>query len=116
MTVYTFTEAGYGHANEDAIAHRLHPATDNFALCALADGQGGRSGGGIAAKAAVSLALETACAVRLEALLSPLKWLDVCNVADRGVAAEPDAGYCTLVALAADAPAPVSTSLMRSFR
>jgi PPM family protein phosphatase len=30
-----------------------------------------------------------------------LRWLDVCNVADRGVAAEPDAGYCTLVALVA---------------
>jgi hypothetical protein len=36
-----------------------------------------------------------------EALLSPLGWLDACNVADRGVAAEPDAGYCTLVALTA---------------
>src|SRR5262245_52166456 len=100
MMIYTFTEAGDGHANEDAIAHRLHPATDNFALCALADGQGGRSGGGIAAQAAVSLALDAASAVRPETLLSPLRWLDVCNVADRGVAAEPDAGYCTLVSLA----------------
>jgi len=101
MMIYTFTEAGDGHANEDAIAHRLHPATDNFALCALADGQGGRSGGGIAAQAAVLLALDAACAVKPEALLSPLRWLEVCNVTDREVAAKPDTGYCTLVALAA---------------
>src|SRR5262245_54876804 len=99
--IYAFTEAGDGHANEDAIAHRPHPSNDNFALCALADGQGGRSGGGVAAQAAVLLALDAACAVNPEALLSPLMWLDVCNVADRGVAAEPDAGYCTLVALVA---------------
>jgi PPM family protein phosphatase len=101
MMIYTFTEAGDGHANEDAIAHRPHPTTDNFALCALADGQGGRSGGGMAAQAAVLLALDAACAVKPEALLSPLKWLDVCNTADKGVAAKPDAGYCALVALVA---------------
>jgi serine/threonine protein phosphatase PrpC len=101
MMIYTFTEAGDGHVNEDAIAHRPHTATDNFALCALADGQGGRPGGGIAAQAAVLLALDAACAEKPETLLSPMRWLDVCNVADRGVAAEPDAGYCTLVALVA---------------
>jgi PPM family protein phosphatase len=101
MMIYTFTEAGNGHANEDAIAHRPHPATDKFALCALADGQGGRSGGGIAAQAAVLLTLDAACEVKPEALLSPLRWLDVCSAADRGVAAESDTGYCTLVALVA---------------
>jgi len=84
MMIYTFTETGNGHANEDAIAHRPHPATDKFALCALADGQGGRSGGGIAAQAAVLLALDTACAMKPETLLSPLRWLDVCSVADTG--------------------------------
>ena len=99
--IYTFTEAGDGHANEDAIAYRSHPHTDNFALCALADGQGGRSSGGIAARAAVLLALDAACEVKPEALLSPLRWVDVCNITDRRVAAEPDAGYCTLVALVA---------------
>jgi hypothetical protein len=101
MMIYTFTEAGEEHANEDAIAHRHHPTTDNFALCALADGQGGRSGGGIAAHAAVLLALDAACAVKPEALLSPLRWLDVFNVADRRVAADLDTGYCTLVELVA---------------
>jgi PPM family protein phosphatase len=101
MMIYTFTEAGDGHANEDAIAYRPHPAADNFALCALADGQGGRPGGGMAAQTAVLLALDAACAVKPEALRSPIRWLDICNVADRGVAAEPDIGYCTLVALAA---------------
>jgi len=99
MMIYTFTEAGDGHANEDAIAYRSYPATDDFALCALADGQGGRSGGGIAAQTAVLLALDTACAVKPESLLSPLRWVDVCSAADRGVAAAPDTGYCTLVAL-----------------
>jgi serine/threonine protein phosphatase PrpC len=101
MMIYTFTEAGDGHSNEDAIDYRPHPGTHNFALCALSDGQGGRSGGGIAAQAAVSLALDAACAVKPEALLSPSKWLDICSVADRGVTAEPGAGFCTLVALAA---------------
>ena len=101
MMIYTFTEARDGHANEDAIAYRSHPATDNFALCALADGQGGRSGGGIAAQTAVLMALNAACAMKTEVLLSPLSWLDICNTADRGVAAEPNTGYCTLVALVA---------------
>jgi serine/threonine protein phosphatase PrpC len=99
--IYAFTEAGDMQANEDAIAYRPHPANNNMALCALADGQGGRSGGGIAAQSAVVLALDAACVVKPEALLSPSKWLDVCSVADRGVAAETDAGFCTLVALAA---------------
>jgi hypothetical protein len=101
MMIYTFTEARDGHANEDTIAYRSHPANDDFTLCALADGQGGRSGGGIAAQTAVLLALDAACAVKMEALLSPLSWLDVCHTADRGVAAEPNTGYCTLVALVA---------------
>jgi hypothetical protein len=101
MMIYTFTEAGDGHVNEDAIAHRPHPATEDFALCALADGQGGRRGGGIAAQTAVLWALCAAGAVEPEDLLSSERWLDVCNLADRGVAAEPDTGYCTLVALAA---------------
>src|SRR5215468_10589551 len=101
MMIYTFTEAGDGHANEDAIAYRPYPGAENFALCALSDGQGGRSGGGIAAQTAVLLALDAACAAPPESLLSPLRWVDVCSVADRGVAAAPDTGYCTLVALVA---------------
>jgi hypothetical protein len=99
MLIHTFTEAGEGHTNEDAIAHRSHPANGSFALCALADGQGGRSGGAAAARLAVSSTLDVACEVAPETLLLPSTWFNVCGTADRNVAAANDAGYCTLVGL-----------------
>ncbi len=101
MIIHTFTEAGDGHANEDAVDRRLHPADSDFALCALADGQGGQSGGAAAARIAVSSVLDAACAMAPPSLLAPSTWLDLCGAADRGAAAPRDVGYCTLVALVA---------------
>jgi serine/threonine protein phosphatase PrpC len=45
MRHFTYTEAGAGHANEDFALAQPHPADERVLLCALADGQGGRSGG-----------------------------------------------------------------------
>lgn len=101
MTIHTFTEAGVGHANEDILEHRQHPSDDSFSLCLLGDGQGGRAGGGQAARVGVASALHGACAAAPRTLLLPSTWLDICGLADRAVAATTDAGYCTLVGVAA---------------
>jgi PPM family protein phosphatase len=101
MQIYSFSEAGQGHANEDAVATRPHPLDPALALVALADGQGGQPGGGPAARLATAALLAAAAERSLTELLSPNSWIGICRTADRAVAADRDAGYCTLVALCA---------------
>src|SRR5688572_13472511 len=101
MPIHTFTEAGDGHANEDAIDGRRHSADDAIVVCALAAGQGGQSGGATAARVAVSSVLDAACAAAPRTLLTPSTWLDLCATADRSVVGARNGGYCTLVALVA---------------
>jgi hypothetical protein len=103
LLIFTLSEARDQHANEDVARYAQHPADSRFALCALADGQGGQSGGAAAATLGVSSALAAACASEPKSLFSPSAWLDICAMVDRRVAAEPNAGFCTLVTLVATA-------------
>lgn len=81
----TFSAAGGHPANEDAFLLRPH---DSGWLVALADGQGGRAGGARAAQLACQLALDGAP-----------DWPAALPHADAAVAADPHAGFTTLVAL-----------------
>ncbi len=58
--VFSYTEAGYGHVNEDALALQQHPSDPTVWVCAVADGQGGQAGGGAAAQVAVEASVQTA--------------------------------------------------------
>src|SRR5262245_33964844 len=99
MNIHRYTEPGYMHVNEDAINAVHHPTDSRMLLCALADGQGGRSGGGAAAQNAVRLCLEMASTYPPNKLVDPFTWVSICEAADRKVCAFPEAGYTTLIGL-----------------
>ncbi|MBY0458169.1 MAG: protein phosphatase 2C domain-containing protein [Gemmataceae bacterium] len=93
IRTYAFSAAG-GHAvNEDAFALHLLPAEGDAYLVALADGQGGRSGGARAAQLVCRVVRERADEVE------SLGWPAVLALADAEVAADPQAGFTTLVGL-----------------
>lgn len=74
MRVFTHSEPGGHLNNEDAIGI-LRLADDPVTLiCALSDGQGGQSGGAVAAQTAVDLCLEKAKSFALEELVNPYSW------------------------------------------
>src|SRR5438874_8982795 len=100
--IYTlsFSEAD-GHADtEDAFLLLPHPLAADCVLCALADGQGGQPGGGLAARLACRTCLDLASARPPGELAGPLRWLEVLYEVDRVVSREPGAGLTTLVAFA----------------
>jgi len=95
----TATEAGYGHINEDIVQVRSHPDKIGFALCSLADGQGGRSGGARAAYVAVRESLAAALSFSADALGQAAQWHPIVSAADEAVCEDDDAGFCTSVSL-----------------
>lgn len=98
IEVFTFSEAGGHVENEDA--HEILPLdpVEGLYLCAIADGQGGRAGGGPAARLACRASLEIARSLPLAQLLTPRCWIDILKHADEAVRKEPLAGFTTLIA------------------
>jgi hypothetical protein len=95
--VFSHSEAG-GHAeNEDAFELRPYPRGADCWLCAVADGQGGRSGGAAAARLACRTCLDGAGASPQVELLLPSNWVRIVQTADRAVANDPSAGLTTLI-------------------
>jgi hypothetical protein len=95
MRIHTFTEAGGHPHNEDAFRVQPHPLDPGVLLVALADGQGGRAGGARAAQIAVDTAID-----RLKQS-HPSGFFDLNGAvfdADAAVAADPKAGFTTLIA------------------
>jgi PPM family protein phosphatase len=99
MQHFVHSEPGHAHTNEDAVEVHWLPADDRMLLCALADGQGGQSGGAAAAQIAVRKSLEVALTFTPVDLLNERIWRGIVNAADEGVAEAPSAGYTTLVCL-----------------
>ena len=97
MRVHTFTEAGGHPHNEDAFRVEPHPLAPDVLLVALADGQGGRAGGARAARLAVDTAIELAGQQKASSL-GWFAWQDLLRRVDAAVAADPVAGFTTLVA------------------
>src|SRR6266545_5369535 len=89
IRTYSFTAAGGHPVNEDAFVLRPLPNDAGY-LVALADGQGGRAGGARAAQIACRIASASA------------NWEESLPEADAAVAADPEAGFTTLVALAVE--------------
>ncbi len=97
IAVHTFTEAGGHPLNEDFGLVQAHPASAEFWVCCLADGQGGRAGGSAAAQLACRFVMEAACRAPVETLLGPNVWQLILQHADRAVAADTAAGFTTLI-------------------
>jgi serine/threonine protein phosphatase PrpC len=98
--VFTYSEAGGHPLNEDAYEVRPHPSDESCSLCALADGQGGRAGGGEAARLACRLALKEADSMSVKSLASTSTWVSLLRPADEAVRDDPAAGFTTLIGLA----------------
>ena len=97
IRTFTHTEVG-GHAhNEDAFVLRPHPDDPQSFLGAVADGQGGRPGGGAAAQCACETFLRVASQATLPELMLLRVWDDILAYVDRTVADDAEAGFTTLV-------------------
>lgn len=87
IKTYTVSETGGHPLNEDAfLVQQSRGDAESWLVC-VADGQGGRAGGGRAAQLACQT-LASSASVHLEAL----------SKADTVVAADPEAGFTTFVA------------------
>jgi PPM family protein phosphatase len=97
VAVTTFTEAGGHPLNEDAFLVQQHPADPDCWLCFLADGQGGRSGGGEAARLACRVGLDAAVGAKTGLLNGGRTWASLLRLSDFAVSADVAAGFTTLV-------------------
>jgi serine/threonine protein phosphatase PrpC len=98
--VFSFSEAGTDQeTNEDILEIQKHPGMQGCWLCTLADGQGGQAGGRRAAQAACTSAIKAAIGLAPEKLASQSAWTTILRTADKAVAADPGAGYTTLVGI-----------------
>ncbi|HSI61954.1 MAG TPA: hypothetical protein VLE43_02515 [Candidatus Saccharimonadia bacterium] len=100
MTIKTHTEPGGKAVNEDFLIARRHPSGGERYVCLLADGQGGRTNGALAARTACETAWSRATEHSFESLLQPSTWSTLLYAADNAVCGTE--GYTTLVALALD--------------
>ncbi len=98
--LFTFTEPGGHSANEDAFVAAPHPADPGCRVVCVADGQGGRAGGARAARLACDTAAARALSTRPVELTSTDAWTTILGAADDAVAADPEAGFTTLIGLA----------------
>lgn len=95
---WTYSEIGGGHReDEDAFAVRAHPADERLLLAALADGVGGQSGGGRAARLACQLALDAAAALPPAGSSGSRLWPEILSAVDRALRDDHEAGHTTLV-------------------
>jgi len=99
QTVLTFSEAGGHPDNQDVVLVRQHPARLDMTIALVADGQGGRSGGGRAAELACQTAWKLASEFDLDQMLDPLAWAYLLRRVDLAVEGDAVAGFTTLVAL-----------------
>jgi PPM family protein phosphatase len=100
MNVTSFSEAKTEGTNEDAVESAQHPQNNAFWIIALADGQGGRTGGAEAAQLAVRTAIQTAFSAPVQKLLSERFWTQLLLDVDKAVGDNPDAGFTTFVGVA----------------
>ncbi len=99
ITVHTQTAPGErSRDNQDAFLVLPHPRQPGLLLCAVADGQGGREGGGEAAQRACEVAIQAAAACRPVLLGWQRTWSKLLTSADQAVRDDPKAGFTTLVA------------------
>jgi serine/threonine protein phosphatase PrpC len=98
IDIFSHSEPGGHERNEDFLRVGRHPDDKDCVVCALADGQGGQSGGARAARLACEVCADLCCEVASGELLQPAAWPALLRRVDQAVADDPDAGFTTLVA------------------
>jgi serine/threonine protein phosphatase PrpC len=99
VRILSHSEPGTHADIQDAFDIRTHPDSPECLLISVADGQGGQSGGATAARLACKTCLDTAARVTPAKLCVPESWVNILGAADQAVAADPAAGFTTLVGL-----------------
>ena len=100
MRIHSFSEVGADYKiNEDSYHVEQHPQDPNVWLCFMADGQGGRSGGRVAAELASTTALELINRQPVTALSQISTWTQMLHDVDRAVANDVKAGFTTFVGI-----------------
>lgn len=98
----THTECGGGHAdNEDYLLREQHGSGGHRFLCFVADGQGGRADGALAAKIACEAAMKVSRNLPWDELTRQTTWDEIFSSADRKVQASCN-GFTTLTGFAID--------------
>ncbi len=97
VRIYSFSEVGGHLNNEDAFLTEQHPSNPDIWIVVLADGQGGQRGGARSATLACRSAMDLALALKPSELLKLGAWPKVLMQVNALVAADPDAGYTTLI-------------------
>ena len=100
MNVTSFSESKTDGANEDVVESAQYPLDKAIWILALADGQGGRTGGAEAAQTALKRAVQMALSVPVQKLLSGWFWTQLLLDVDKAVSNSPDAGFTTFVGVA----------------
>src|SRR5438128_2880573 len=100
IEVYSYTEAGEHHENEDAFAVEPHPLDPDCLLGVVADGQGGQPGGGPASRLACRMWLDVAGVEKPQLLFHGGMIEHTVHLVDRELCDEPNTGLTTLVAWA----------------
>jgi hypothetical protein len=98
IAVSTYSEVGGHRHNEDAFLVEQLPSDSNSWICVVADGQGGQSGGGEAARLACDSCAATARTLTRTELLRATTWNAILSASDQAICRHPVAGYTTLVA------------------
>src|SRR5262249_41812398 len=97
IDVYSYTESGEHHENEDAFAVDAHPLDRDCLLGVLADGQGGQPGGRSAARAACRLWWEIAGCETPQQLFHGGMFDHTIHLVDRELCEDNSGGFTTLV-------------------
>jgi serine/threonine protein phosphatase PrpC len=99
-TVLSHSEAGGHSLNEDAFEVRQHPELRSCWIGALADGQGGRTGGAEAARLACRAVIEAVASRPAAVAARAETWDAALRQADGRVLADPETGFTTLIGFA----------------
>lgn len=110
VTAVTFSEAGGHPLNEDSFLVQPHPLDPRVWVCFVADGQGGRSGGGRASQLACRTALAVTTALSPKTLDDGRRWAGVLRSTDEAVCTDAEAGFTTFIALCVHADRVVGIS------
>ncbi len=110
LSVLTYSDVG-GHANnEDAFAVQCHPLAPAAVVCVVADGQGGRAGGGPAAQLACRAGLEILVKSPPDKLSDQRLWVGLLRTVDEAVRKDESAGFTTFVGMCVTADRVVGVS------
>lgn len=92
----SFSEGSPEHENQDFLLVEQLPKSESW-IGAIADGQGGRAGGALAAQLACYSLINAVREIQAASLAGPSKWWELFRSTDQAVTSDSQAGYTTLI-------------------